>query len=291
MDTLEALSARLETTQDIQAIVRVMKSLSSVSIGQFDRAVAALHDYQRAVDLGLQAVLRGGDGLPAARPARGGRAVVVIGSDRGLCGRFNESIVDFARRELLADTAGPRPRLLVVGARAADRLAAAVREPDAVMTLPGSADGLAGAAQTILVRLDRWREEAGVADIRICYNRRRHAAHAVPKAERLLPLDPDWLQSLAERDWPSRALPMFTMEREALLSWLLRQQLFLGAYRALARSLASEHAARLAAMQAADRNIDERREELVARFRQRRQESITAELLDIVSGFEAAGGR
>lgn len=55
----------------------------------------------------------------------------------------------------------------------------------------------------------------------------------------------------------------------------------------LAESLASEHASRLAAMQHADRNIQERLEELRAQFRQQRQLAITTELLDIVAGFEA----
>jgi F-type H+-transporting ATPase subunit gamma len=58
-------------------------------------------------------------------------------------------------------------------------------------------------------------------------------------------------------------------------------------YRAFAESLASENASRLAAMQAAERSIDERLEELRGEFRYQRQHAITEELLDIVSGFEA----
>jgi len=61
-------------------------------------------------------------------------------------------------------------------------------------------------------------------------------------------------------------------------------------YQALAEALASEHATRLAAMQNAERNIEERREELNAAYRRKRQETITRELLDVVSGFEAVGG-
>jgi F-type H+-transporting ATPase subunit gamma len=58
-------------------------------------------------------------------------------------------------------------------------------------------------------------------------------------------------------------------------------------YRALARSLASEHASRLTAMHAAERNIEERLFTLRGEFQRRRQEAVTTELLDIVSGFEA----
>jgi F-type H+-transporting ATPase subunit gamma len=77
------------------------------------------------------------------------------------------------------------------------------------------------------------------------------------------------------------------MEPDRLLSWLVRQRLFVVLYKALAEALTSEHATRLAAMQSAERNIRERRDDLNAAYRRKRQETITRELLDIVSGFEA----
>jgi F-type H+-transporting ATPase subunit gamma len=77
------------------------------------------------------------------------------------------------------------------------------------------------------------------------------------------------------------------MPREALLSRLLRQYLFVSIFRACAESQASEHASRLAAMQAAERNLDTRLEEVTMTFRRARQDVITSELLDVVAGFEA----
>ena len=72
-----------------------------------------------------------------------------------------------------------------------------------------------------------------------------------------------------------------------MFSHLFRQYLFVSFYRAFAQSLAGENAARLMAMQAAEKNIMELEEELQARFREQRQAGITSELLDIISGFEA----
>jgi len=71
------------------------------------------------------------------------------------------------------------------------------------------------------------------------------------------------------------------------LSWLVQQRLFVSLYRALAEALASEHATRLAAMQGAERNIEERRADLMQVYCVKRQETITRELMDVVSGFEA----
>ena len=80
---------------------------------------------------------------------------------------------------------------------------------------------------------------------------------------------------------------MFTMAPDRLLSFLMRQYLFVGFFRAVAESLASENSARIVAMQGAERNIEERLTELTARYHQHRQMNITSELLEVVAGFEA----
>jgi len=72
-----------------------------------------------------------------------------------------------------------------------------------------------------------------------------------------------------------------------LFSRLMQQHLMVAIYRATVQSMISEHTARMASMQAAESNIEERLEDLRREFRQTRQSAITAELLDIVSGFEA----
>lgn len=80
------------------------------------------------------------------------------------------------------------------------------------------------------------------------------------------------------------------MDSRRLFSALIRQYLFVSIYRAFAESLASENASRLAAMQLAEKNINERLEELDTDYHRQRQGSITAELLDIAAGFEALEG-
>jgi F-type H+-transporting ATPase subunit gamma len=77
------------------------------------------------------------------------------------------------------------------------------------------------------------------------------------------------------------------MPGKRLFVRFIRQYLFVSLYPGLAESLASENASRLASMQGAERNIEERLSELSSLFRRQRQISITGELLDIVSGFEA----
>ena len=109
-------------------------------------------------------------------------------------------------------------------------------------------------------------------------------------ARTLLPLDTARFGALARRPWQSRSLPMTTLEPELLLAQLIRHQLSATLFRSAAQSLASEHASRLASMQLAERNIQDRLDGLEAEFRRVRQEAITTELLEVVAGYEALHG-
>ncbi len=287
MDTLENLSDALKTTGDIQSIVRTMKALSSVSIRQYEHAEAAMADYARTVELGLMALLR--QRWQAGLPLRGAdsrtarEVMIVIGSDRGLCGGYNDKITRFAQARM-----EDRPMVLVVvGGRVAARLEAGGRRADTIHALPGSVEGLSRLVQTIIVEVDRWMQLERVGQVWLLHNRREGRNTAKPQAHRLLPLPDSYLRKLSEADWPGRSLPLFRMDPDRLMSWLVQQRLFVVIYRALAEALASEHASRLAAMQAAERNIEERRDDLRQLYRLRRQETITRELLDLVSGYEA----
>ena len=286
MDTLETLGKRIATTEDLQSIVGTMKSLAAVSIRQYEQAVAALRDYARTIELGLEVVLR--RDRPAMPGTEAGEApvlAVVFGSDHGLCGRFNHEIVRFARAEL-EDVVGAR-HYLVAGARPAAILEAMGETVEATWLLPGAVGGLGQTAHHILGAIDSRRAGQGSIEVRLFYNRRTTGSTASPASLQLLPLDPAWLASLSARRWQGPSLPTFTRPSGELLAALVRQHLFIGLFRAGAESAASEHATRLAAMQAAERNIEERLGEMNADYRRKRQDSITEELLDLVAGFEA----
>ena len=140
--------------------------------------------------------------------------------------------------------------------------------------------------EDVLVTLERWREERGVARIVLFRQQPLAAASYKPRTVHLLPLDLDWLRALAGEPWPTNKLPIFCTSWEGLFASLVRQHLFAALFRAFAESLASENASRLAAMQAAEKNIEERIDKLHASFHQLRQANITEELLDVIAGFE-----
>lgn len=289
MATLEALGRRITTTESLQSIVRTMKSLSAVSVRQYDQAAVALASYARAVELGLRVVLRDRSPWPERpRKEEGRTGAVVFGSDHGLCGGFNDGIATFARASMDAfRVARETPAWLVVGARPAVRLEALGEDIELRLAVPGAAAGLSALVDEILLAVEAW-QDRGMTGVLLFHNRRNGDASASPHMTRLLPVDLRRFQRLAGRRWPSRTRPTFSMDADRLLAALVRQHLFVTIFRAAAQSLASEHTTRLAAMQAAERNIEERLEELAADFRRIRQHAITEELLDLVSGFEAS---
>lgn len=291
METFEALGRRIGTTKDLRAIISTMKSLSMVSVHQYDQAVAALQAYNRTIELGFQVLMHEHVDLGLGSSRNGPTIAIPFGSDHGLCGHFNDQIVRFAMAALdRSDAATADVLWLPVGAQAASRLEALGKPIDEEVRLPGSVNGLTATTQQILLTIDSWRTKRGSTRVILFHNRRTDQAGAEASKVQLWPIDRTWLQSIARRPWPSRRLPTFTMQPDQLFASLVRQHLFVMIFRAGAESLASEHATRLMAMQAAERNIDERLDEMNGKFRQMRQQSITEELLDVVAGFESLTG-
>jgi F-type H+-transporting ATPase subunit gamma len=295
MATLEDLARHIEVAQDLQSVVRTMKTISAVAIRRHELAEQAMARYRETVELGLQVVLRdldrAGDGAEAGSPAGGRTAVVVVGSEIGLCGAFNDRLVTFALGSLAASGVDAGERLvLTIGARADASWRAEAELPAGHEEAPATVEALAHTVGAVLTRLDHWREEKSVGRLVLFYHRPGEEGGAVPVRARLLPIDPLWLEALHARPWVSRRLPVSIGPPEALLRQLIRQLLFARVFTAVIQSRTAEHAERLAAMQAADRSIADTIDDLHVAHRQKRQNVITAELLDIISGYEAITG-
>lgn len=292
MQTTEYVKRRIANAEDLLSIVRTMKALAAVNIRQFEDAVESLGDYHRTVELGFQAALK----APATRltPPRVVHAnrlgAIIIGSDQGMCGQFNEQIATYALRELDRMPVPPGGRvLLAMGVRLIAHLEAAEVPIAATLPISGSVAGISPMVQDILLIVDSWRAEQDVDQVYVFYNGPISAAAYRPQMMQLLPFDLTRFRGLWQEPWPSRGLPIFTMDGPALLSALTRQYLFVSVFRTLAESLVSENASRLATMQSAERNIQEHLETLNNQYHQQRQRAITEEILDIIAGVEALG--
>jgi F-type H+-transporting ATPase subunit gamma len=290
MQTLEGMRRRIATAEELQSVVKMMKGMAAANIRRFEDAVAALADYRRTIELGLQVLLsEHPQRIGALAPTETSRlGVVVFGSDQGMCGRFNAQIAAHAAEAARASgLPADRRRVLVVGARVAAMLELEDLPTDERVAPATSLAGLTPLVQDVLLVVQRWRERDGVDRILLCYNEALGGARYEPHTHPLFPIDLAWLGELGRAEWPSRRLPMRGMAWAPLLAALIREHFYIAIFRAAAESLASENASRLASMQAAERNIEERLEALNLQFRLHRQDAITEELLDITSGFEA----
>ncbi|MFO7985831.1 MAG: F0F1 ATP synthase subunit gamma [Desulfatiglandaceae bacterium] len=289
METIEDLKRRIKSTEDLQSVVKTMKAMAAVKIHQYEQAVESLQDYSRTIELGLRAVLRNRpEVMVGARSSGRSRpGSVVFGSDQGMCGQLNDQVVSHALKEIEAASDADSHRLLAVGQRAAARLEEGGESVEGTLSTPGSIQGVVPKVQDLLTRIQDWNQEGGVDQVFLYHSRPLSGARYEPRSVHLLPVDRSWLAEIRKKEWPTRALPLFTMDWDPMFSSLIRQYLFVSLFQAFAESLASENASRLASMQGAEKNIREQLDDLVMKYHQQRQMSITEELLDIISGFEA----
>ena len=288
MQTAEALKRKIQSAQDLLGVVKTMKALAAVSIRQYQRAVESLADYNRTVEMGLQIVLKESLEATAASRSQSMRlGAVVFGTDQGLCGQLNNTIVSHALEEMDKTGIPKEERIIIaVGVRTADILEDSGQKVFEILTTPGSTAGITSMVQDITLLLENWRFKIAVERMHLYYSEYVSGAIYRPRTLKLIPVDHQWLVSLRREKWASRTLPTFTMDWNRIFRALIREYLFVSIYRAFANSLASENASRLAAMQSAEKNIEERLEELSVHFHRQRQMTITEELLDIVAGFE-----
>ncbi|MDB5337251.1 MAG: H+-transporting two-sector ATPase subunit gamma [Planctomycetaceae bacterium] len=289
-ETLESLRRQIDGADKLDGVVRAMKALAASSIGQFERAVAALGEYYRTVELGLVAAFReNGAALVAGENEPTDTiGAVIFGSDQGLVGQFNERLAEFASTQLAALPG--KKTIWVVGERMQSRIADAGLQPAGLFTTPNSVAAIVPLIGQILTDVETQREAGKVSQFYLFHNRPLSEAAYEPTSQRVLPIDRQWYHDLSQTPWPTRSLPVLLNAYNNTLPALLREYLFVSLFKACAESLASENTSRLAAMRRAEKNIDEMLGTLNQSFHRLRQGSIDEELFDLVSGFEALPG-
>ncbi len=289
-DTRASLRRKIESAGDLQSVVRSMKAMAAASVGQYERSVLALGDYYRTVELGLGASFRKADlAMPTTQRKAANDAgdidAIVFGSDQGLVGRFNDVVAEFAIKTLAALSG--TPRVWAVGERVHARLADAGLSMRGLFPVPNSINGITPLVGQIQVASEARQSKGSDSRLYVFHNRPKPGALYDPVCQRLLPLDAEWHAGLVNVPWPTATLPEVLGNGMATVRALIREYLFISLFRACAESLASENASRLAAMQRAEKSIDDLLETVRSASRRLRQTTIDEELFDIISGFEA----
>jgi F-type H+-transporting ATPase subunit gamma len=290
-DSSESLRRKIDGAADLQSVVRTMKALAASSISQYENAVVSLQDYYRTVELGLVACLRQTEMLNMMeQPAKSNSSaigVIVFGSDQGLVGQFNDVLADF-----VTHTLSQQPQnnyVWAVGERMHLRLEDAGLHPVSLFSVPHSVNTISTLIARILLETESYRQRGEIDQLYLFHNRPKMGNSSYqPISQRMLPLDAAWQQNLQSLPWPTNNLPeVVLLSNNQTLKALIREYLFVSLYRVCAESLASENTSRLIAMQRAEKNIKQQLEDWQHTYHRLRQNSIDAELFDLVSGFEA----
>ncbi len=290
METQASLHRKLNGATELKSVVRSMKAMAASNIGQYELAVSSLGDYYRAVSLGIIAYFRQEkiDILNEQNPSNGNNEksiyAVVFGSDQGLVGQFNDSLGDYVSQSL--HNLPGKKEIWAVGERVQLLLSDMGYTITQLLLVPNSVNAITPLVQQILVRSEEIFDKENATEVYIFHNQPKSGAGYEPVIQRLFPLDEKWRQSLTELKWPTKLIPQVIGGIKPTLLALIHAYLFTTLFKASAESLASENASRLAAMQRAERNIDELLDDLTHKFHSLRQSTIDEELFDVVSGYE-----
>ncbi|PRC91923.1 F0F1 ATP synthase subunit gamma [Solimicrobium silvestre] len=303
-DTLASLRGKISGADKLKSVVRTMKAMAASSIGQYENAVQSLGDYERTVTLGLSACFRQAGPVVTPHFQQNEHKVIgaiVFGSDQGLVGQFNDVMGRFVMDKL--DKLPGEKKIWVVGERLHAILGDANLPLFGPYGVPNSATAITQLVGRIQIDCEAHRPHSEFdydqETIYVFHNAPLSGSQYQPVCQRLLPLDAEWQRNITAIPWPTKNLPEaigMKTGRESetgneLLRALLREYLFISLFKACAESLVSENASRLAAMQRAEKNINELSTVLSRTFYRLRQNSIDEELFDVVAGSNALGNK
>ena len=293
MPTLRDIKRRIASVKSTQQITRAMKLVAAAKLRRAQERVTEARPYCRIMDemvsdLALRSpremhpLLRGPVSDGGDRTTS--KLLLVITGDRGLCGAFNSNIIRRSLDLLRADQDNPDVSLvlIVVGRKARDFYRR--RGPVAIRSeYVNFFDKLAFSHAAQIGQDVALAYAANEVDqVQLVYNEFRSAASQRVVVETLLPIE-----SAAGSEEAPGVEYLFEPSPKAILEALLPRHVEVQVYRALIESLAAEYGARMAAMDNATKNASEMIDLLTIQFNKARQERITKELLEIVSGAEA----
>ncbi len=285
MATLRMIKRRIGSVRNTRQITRAMKLVAAAKLRRAqDRVVAARPFAEKIAEVLSRVVARAdafGQPLLARREVRRAE-LLVVASDRGLCGGFNANILRLAEKFLLErEPEGIEVTISVVGRKARDYYRRRRREPRHLVADQRREPDFALAADLGNDLITQFREEK-TDEVWLLYSEFRSAISQRPTLKRIFPVE-----DLAASPETAGADYKYEPSADAVLEALLPRYVHVQIFRALLESAASENGARMTAMDSATNNASEMIDRLTLLYNRARQAAITKELVEIVSGAEA----
>lgn len=290
MASLKEIRVRIASVSSTQKITSAMKMVSASKLRKAQTAIVNLRPYSNKLNEILQNLSGSSDNMDAMplfqKREEGVVALVVISSNRGLCGAFNTNIVkkvqSLLKNEYAAQAAAGKVKLYCIGKKAAEQLSKKynISWKNEELVESASFEEIAQLATSLMDDFAKHQ----IDKVEVVYNRFVNQATQTLVAEQFLPiteLNAKGEESSVKHDY------IFEPDKESILTELIPKILKLQLYKTLLDSIASEHGARMTAMHKATDNATEILKDLRLKYNNARQATITNELIEIVSGAEA----
>ncbi len=294
MPSLKELRNRISSVRATQKITSAMKMVAAAKLRRAQEAAEAARPYAERMERMLGSLggsLAGSAGAPKLLAGSGEdrtHLVVVATADRGLCGGFNGGIVRRARQLIEElEAAGKTVRILCVGRKGRDQLRRlyGTKIVDSIEGV-GRRSVEFAEADEIAERVRTMFDEGEFDVCTMVYARFKSAISNEVTVQQLVPAPLPAAEEGADAGGPA-AVYIYEPDEEAILEDLLPRNVSVQVYRALLENAASEHGARMAAMDNATRNAGDMIARLTLQYNRTRQAMITKELIEIISGAEA----
>ena len=289
MATLRDIKRRIKAVQSTSKITKAMKMVSAAKFRRAQQRMFELRPYAERMSTILSGLAGGAEGemhpLLVVRP-RKNIEVLVITSDRGLCGAFNTNILKAATRYIAElQREGFEVMVSCVGRKAKDYFKRRGVELKNAWTGVSGKISYANAQEAAGAIIEEYTDET-VDEVIVVYNEFKSVIAQKVVVTRLLPLAP----IAASED----SLPVYNFiyepSKQEIFTRLVPKNVEIQIFRALLESQASEEAARMTAMENATKSANEMITNLTLQYNKARQATITKELMDIVGGVEALKG-
>lgn len=284
MATLKDIKKRIGSLKNTGQITKAMKMVSAAKLRRAQGAITSARPYAEKMQEVLSSLASGADATanPLLEVRESKKAgVILFTSGRGLCGGFNSNLIKEAEKFIAAELPGKEVIMSFYGKKGQEYFKR--RGVDAV----GSYKLEAGqesydVATDISADLIKAYEEGEIDEVYLVYGKFQSAMTQIPSVERLLPIVPEESTDMAEAvDF------LFEPDADAILADLLPKYVTSQVYKSVLETAASEHGARMAAMDSASKNASEMIDKLTVQYNRARQATITTELMDIINGAEA----
>lgn len=291
MPSLKDIRLKIESVKNTQQITKAMKLVSAAKLRKAQNQITNLRPYAETLrkvisDIAITQRVKS-PFLKSGEEAKN-ILLVVVTSDRGLCGAFNSQIVKFTENLRKNELKGfEKVDFAFLGKKAAESFGRRGVSSQMTMTRVDR-DISYGLARQISSDLLKKFTDGHYDEIRIVYNEFKSAISQKPVMEKILPVDIVRDNSIVESSKATFSNDLvFEPAPEIMMVELLEKHFSVQIYRALCESIAAEHGARMTAMENATNNAREVLAKTTLTYNKLRQEKITTELIEIVSGAEA----